>query len=155
MYNFNADEIFEMACQIEKNGYDFYITAAEAVDDESGKILLNELAEMEKQHQNTFEKLRSNLSSMEKEGTTFDPDNLMYKYCTSMADMHVFNDEKIGDGNLRSVLNRAIRAEKDTIAFFVGMTYLIPENLGRNQIDNIVKEEISHINILTKKLKNI
>ncbi len=71
MYNFNADEIFEMACQIEKNGYDFYITAAEAVDDDSGKILLNELAEMEKQHQNTFEKLRSNLSSMEKRGYYF------------------------------------------------------------------------------------
>lgn len=155
MYNFNADEIFEMAAQIEKNGYNFYMNAAKIVDDEEGKLLLSELADMEKQHLNTFEMLRSKLSNIEKESTTFDPDNLMYKYCASMADMHVFNDAEIKNGNLRSILDRAIRAEKDTIAFFVGVTYLIPENLGRNQVDNIIKEEISHINILTKKLQNI
>jgi len=155
MYKFNADEIFEMALQIEKNGYTFYMSAAEVVDDESGKQLLRELADMEKQHQNTFEQLRSGLSNAEKEGTTFDPDNLMYKYCTSMADMHVFNDAEIKDGNLKSILERAIRAEKDTIAFFVGITYLIPENLGRNQVERIIKEEISHINILTKKMEDI
>ncbi|MFC2119099.1 ferritin family protein [Bacteroidota bacterium] len=155
MYNFNADEIFEMACQIEKNGYNFYLSAAESVDDEEGKLLLTELADMEKQHQSTFEQLRAQLNKDEKERTTFDPDNLMYKYCASMADMHVFNDANITDGNLRSILKRALRAEKDTIAFFVGMKYLIPENLGRNQIDNIIKEEISHINLLTKKLQEI
>ena len=36
-YDFNADEIFEIAEQIERNGAKFYRTAAESVADEDKK----------------------------------------------------------------------------------------------------------------------
>ena len=38
-YNFNADEIFEIAEQIERNGANFYRTAAENITDEDKKTV--------------------------------------------------------------------------------------------------------------------
>ena len=39
IYDFNADDIFEMAEQMERNGIKFYTTAAENVTDDDGKSL--------------------------------------------------------------------------------------------------------------------
>ena len=61
--DFNADEVFEIAEQIERNGVKFYKSAAEKIQDEDKKKLLNDLAEMEVEHEQTFKALRSQLSA--------------------------------------------------------------------------------------------
>ena len=53
-YDFNIDQILEMAEQIERNGVIFYRETAEAIDDQSIKDLLNELAGMEVDHEKIF-----------------------------------------------------------------------------------------------------
>jgi len=50
-YDFNADEIFEMAEQIERNGASFYRKSAESIDDPAEKKLLLDLAAMEDEHE--------------------------------------------------------------------------------------------------------
>ncbi|MBL7153969.1 MAG: rubrerythrin, partial [Phycisphaerae bacterium] len=62
---FNADEVFEMAEQIEVNGARFYRAAAKkfpALDQ-----MLLELAAMEDEHQRTFAAMRAELSAAEQE----------------------------------------------------------------------------------------
>ncbi len=66
VYDFNADEIFEMAEQIEKNGASFYRKSAEAIADTGAKKLLLDLAAMEDEHEKTFADLRKGLSGKEK-----------------------------------------------------------------------------------------
>ena len=56
MYDFNADDIFEIAEQLERNGATFYRTAAGAVTDADAKGFLLKLAEMEDAHEKTFAK---------------------------------------------------------------------------------------------------
>ena len=73
-YDFNADEIFEMAEQIERNGASFYRKAAESIDDPAGKKLLLDFAAMEDEHEKTFAALRKDLSEKDKAATTFDPE---------------------------------------------------------------------------------
>ena len=46
-YDFNADDIFEMAQQMERNGGNFYRTAAENTEDAANKDFLLNLAAME------------------------------------------------------------------------------------------------------------
>ena len=58
---FNADEIFEIAIQIEKNGEKFYRKAAEAVSDEDARQTFIELADMEVAHIKTFADMRTGL----------------------------------------------------------------------------------------------
>ena len=49
----------------------------------------------------------------------------------------------------------AIQAEKDSIAFYLGMKDMVPEELGNNKIDSSIKEEMSHIRILSEKLLDL
>ncbi len=155
MYDFNADEIFIMAERIEKNGYAFYKKAADTIQDEDGKKFLLELAEMEKQHESTFAGMKGKLGASEKAPTVFADMKEIVEYCQITADMHVFNDNEISESNLEMILRRAITAEKDTIVFFTGMRDLVPEGFGKSKVEEIIREEMDHIRILSRKLAEI
>jgi rubrerythrin len=152
MYDFNADDIFEMAQQMERNGAAFYKTAAEAIDDESSKKFLLELAKMEVGHEKTFAEMRSTLCDSEKTSTVFDPEGESIHYLRALADTRVFFQKEIDTSSLEAILKDAITAEKDSIVFYLGMREAVPENLGRDRLDDIIKEEMGHIRILSKAL---
>jgi rubrerythrin len=57
----NADEIFEMAKQIERNGARFYRLMAENISHISGRELFLGLAAMENEHQKVFASIRNPL----------------------------------------------------------------------------------------------
>ncbi len=56
---------------------------------------------------------------------------------------------------MKEIVKEAILAEKDSIVFYLGMKELVPEGLGKDKVDKIIKEEMSHIRLLTKKLKTL
>jgi len=154
-YNFNMDEILAMAEKIEKNGAAFYRKSAEGVSGVSNRELLLELATMEDQHEKTFASLRAKLSENEKAFTTFDPDNETSLYLEALADVRVFFNKEIDTSSMKEILKEAIVAEKDSIVFYLGMKDLVSETLGKNKIDTIIKEEMGHIRLLSKKLLDI
>jgi len=153
--DFNADEVFEIAEQIERNGAKFYRSASERVDDENSKKFLIELAEMEDEHEKTFKTLRSELTTNEKIMTTFDPEGDTEKYLRALADTRVFYEKEINTSSMEEILKTAITAEKDSIVFYLGMKDVVPVNLGKEKLDRIIKEEMNHISILSKKLLSI
>ena len=155
IYDFNADDIFEMAQQMEKNGMKFYETAADSVSDDDAKSLLIEFADMEKEHEKIFSEMRKALSSKEKKSTVFDPQGEALDYLRALADTRVFFEKKIDISSLENILRDAIQAEKDSIVFYLGMKEAVPEGLGKNRIDNIIKEEMGHIRMLSAKLVKI
>ncbi len=153
-FDFNANEILIMAAKIEKNGAKFYREAAENVSGEEKKFLL-ELAEMEDDHEKTFTALSAELTDAEKEDQSFDPNNEAVEYCKALADMRVFFEKKSDFSSMKEIVKEAIVAEKDSIVFYLGMKELVPESLGKEKVDKIIKEEMSHINLLTKKLRTL
>ncbi len=58
---FSADEVLEMALQIERNGAAFYRRAAQGADDPDAAVLLRELGKMEEEHESLFRRLRERL----------------------------------------------------------------------------------------------
>lgn len=154
-YNFNADEIFEMAKQLERNGSKFYRNAAAAVQKNDEKSFLLELAAMEDEHEKTFAAMQKELSEQEKQGTVFDPDEESCLYLMALADTKVFFEKPEPGSVMREILKSAITAEKDSIVFYLGMKGLVPEKLGKTRIDGIIKEEMGHIRILARKLKDL
>ena len=151
-YDFNADEVFEMAQQIERNGAAFYRNAAQQISDPEDRALLNDLARMEDDHEKTFAALRKDLSAKEKESTIFDPMDEAADYMRALADTRVFFEKKLDASSMEAVLKDAILAEKDSIVFYLGMKDAVPADLGKEKIDAIIKEEMSHIRLLSKKL---
>ncbi len=157
-YPFNADEIFEIAEQIEVNGGKFYRRASESFDKEEIRSLMMNLARMEDRHKETFADIRENLSAKERQPTVYDPLDEAVLYIRAFADGHVFKvDADVdtffnGDETFEDVLHKAIGFEKDSIVFYVGIRDLVPEDLGKADIEQIIREEKQHIVILTKEL---
>ena len=151
-FDFNADEIFEIAEQIERNGAEFYRTAAKKIEDENKRELLVNLAKMEDEHELTFKNMRGQLSEEEKTMTRFDPLDETSGYLKALADTRVFYEKEIDTKNLKEILKSAITAEKDSIVFYLGMKDVVPSNLGKQKLDNIIKEEMGHISLLSKEL---
>jgi rubrerythrin len=151
-YDFNADDVLEMAEQLEKNGGKFYRTAAENTEDPANKEFLLELAAMEDQHEKTFKAMRAELSEREKESTVFDPEGEAALYLRALADTRVFFEKEINVQSMLEILKSAITAEKDSIVFYLGMKEAVAEGLGKGRIDHIIKEEMGHIKLLSRKL---
>jgi rubrerythrin len=152
MYDFNADDMFEMAEQLERNGAQFYRTAAQTVKDEKALDLLNSLAAMEVEHEKIFAGMRSQLTTSEKTATVFDPQGEAAAYLRALADTRVFFEKKIDTSSMEAILKEAISAEKDSIVFYLGMREAVPEHLGRSRLDEVIKEEMGHIRLLSKEL---
>ena len=153
--DFNADEIFEIAEQIERNGAKFYRTVAENVTDADKRKILINLAEMEDEHEQTFKTMRSELSQDEKVVTTFDPEGESERYLRALADTRVFYEKEIDTTSFEEILKAAISAEKESIVFYLGMKAVVPAHLGKEKLDVIIKEEMGHISLLSKELMEV
>jgi rubrerythrin len=153
---FSADEVFEMAEQIERNGGKFYRKAAEKYP--ALRTLLLELAAMEDKHEKTFARMRTELSAREVEAPVFDPDDEAQMYLRVMAGGHVFNlradpAEKLADiGTTEELLKMAMGVERDSIAFYVGLKESVSQKAGRDRVEGIIREEMKHVAILNEKL---
>jgi len=154
---FDADEVFEMAEQIERNGAKFYRAAAEKFPEVSQLLL--ELAAMEDRHEKTFAAMREELSGTEAEPIVFDPDGQAQMYLQAMADDHVFNlksDPVNQLGNLDTpdeVMKTAMGLERDSIAFYTGLKESVSRKAGKDKVEGIIKEEMNHIVILSQKME--
>ncbi|MCP3901939.1 MAG: ferritin family protein [Desulfobacteraceae bacterium] len=149
---FNANDIFEIAIKIEQNGAEFYRNAAKNVDGEKNKQFLLDLADMEDAHEKTFESMKNELKDTEVFSTAFDPEDENTLYLKALADARVFAKKEEPDNNFKNILYSAIQAEKDSIAFYIGMKLMVPEKYGKSKIDFIIKEEMSHITLLARTL---
>ena len=154
-YDFNADEMFEIAEQLERNGAKFYRNAADGISDPAGKVLLIKLAGMEDGHEKTFHSLRATLTEKEKISTVFDPQNEAALYLRALADTRVFFEKESPGSSMKEILKSAIEAEKDSIVFYLGMKDAVPEKYGRVKIEAIIKEEMGHIRLLSSELAGL
>ena len=156
---FSADEIFEMAEQIERNGAKFYRAAAGKLPEARQTFL--DLAAMEDDHERTFAAMRSELSGKELQPDVFDPQGDAQKYLRVMADGHVFNvkadpaEQLKGLDTPQDILQTAIGIEKDSIAYYVGLKECVPPKAGRDKVEAIIKEEFGHIATLNEKLATL
>jgi len=151
-YDFSANEVFEMAIEIEVKGQEFYKKAAADAENEELKKILLDLAGMEVDHEETFKQMKKDLKISEKDANVFDPENEAAAYLKALADTKVFYEKEIDTKSVKEVMKAAVTAEKDSIVFYLGMKSLVPEKKGQDKLDKIINEEMSHIRIITSKL---
>lgn len=165
IYNFNADAIFEMAEQIERNGAQFYHTAARRVLSTAIKEMLTGLAKMEEDHEKTFADLRAELTQPERSPGFCELDKDVQRYLNALSNTRMFRKDKKPDLKisadhtekdiLEEIYRFAIRAEKDSIVFYMGLRELVPESFGKSKVDAIIKEEMLHITTLSIELAEL
>jgi len=154
MITFNADEVFQMAEQIERNGAKFYRKAADGAA--GGADQLRKLAEMEEQHELLFAEMRAQLRPQMP--ITFDPDGLGPAYLRAMAAGKVFDATAdpsaalTGNETIEAILRTAIGLERDSIIFYLGMKETMGGHGAGEKIDQIIQEEMTHITTLSNAL---
>ena len=152
--NYNIDEILAMAEGIERNGADYYDRAAELTEDEGKKAKLRKLADMERSHEKTFADMRA---SQPEERASFDPDGEAGRYLGAIVDGNVFDYRSAPAADLAGksivdIYRKAIDLEKDSIIFYLGIRALVPDGLGRDRMEDIIRAEMGHIVLLSDDL---
>ncbi len=154
---FNADEILRIAVTIEENAEAFYTQAAARVSDEEAQGIFRELASWEKGHIGLFAAMRARFAEAQ-QGVHFDdPDGEAASYLQAIADGKIFDIRKapaelanLPDDPL-AILETAIAREKDAVIFYLTLKGMVPENLGRDEVQQVISEEISHVRYLSEK----
>ncbi|MBU8920417.1 MAG: ferritin family protein [Bacteroidales bacterium] len=157
--SFNADEVFEMGMDVEKNGEAYYIKAAELATDAEVKKVFEYLAGEENNHWEIFKKMREELGGETTSPTVIDSEGLNNLYLEALVKSRLFSNvreaEKVAEdaADPISALNAALTFEKDTILFFSGMKALTREDLGAKKIDMLIEEEQKHIIRISAEIK--
>ena len=158
---FNADEVYDIAEEIERSGLKFYRACVQRVADAGAKKVLQDLAEMETQHLKTFQELHARLDAKAKEEMTFDPDGEGGAYLKATADSHIFKAYVDPSGLLknesdpREIFELALRFEKDSVVFFLGASDMVPERLGKDDVMKLAKQEQQHIVVIQRALSQL
>jgi rubrerythrin len=157
---FNVDEVLAIAEQIERNGKVFYERVAERFSGDEKRTLLR-LADMELTHEQVFAAMRRKLSDADPGLRALDPDGESAKYLAAFADGQIFDltadpAALLGpEDSVRDILEIAIGLEKDSVVFYVAIREAVPESLGKEGIEKIIKEEMDHIVLLGGMLSSL
>jgi rubrerythrin len=155
-FYFHPGEIFAMAQEIERKGAQFYRAVSEKATFADMREFLLELAAMEDDHEKTFAAMQQGLPA--EQGQEAPQDEEAALYLRAWADGHVFGPasgpvhQLTGKETREEILRIAIGLEKDSIAFYAGIREAIPQGWGKEKIDGIIKEEMSHIRLLSERL---
>ena len=158
---FNAEEVFTMAARVEQNGAVFYRRAAERFTEQPLHGLLVRLAQMEDQHEGTFERMRERLFGEKADASYAEYHDLAASYLHALVDDKVFfldrdPAEQLGEVETGAeLIEAAIAREKEAIAFYVGIKEVMSEAWGRDAVDEIIREEMSHVTLLSDHLRRL
>lgn len=157
----NNYEVLDMALQIERNGIRFYGKAADQAPDESLRRLLRGLADMERGHEQLFLDMRAGMPPAERQVDLADKEGVAAAYLDSLMRGLLFDPATDPIAWLDAsptpveVLKRAIALEKDSVLFYLGIREIVAMDAHTRKIDQIIKEEKSHIVMLSGELRKL
>ncbi len=156
---FNAEEILQIAVEIEHNGQAFYKRASEIVDDPEAKAMFVKLSEWEGIHAETFTRLMDRFAQHHTELDILDPDHEAVKYLQAIADGKIFKTsipvEKMTSVGMTvcDVLWDALDREKDTVIFYVAFKTVVKDGDDREALEKIILEEVEHVRYITEEME--
>lgn len=153
--HFSLLEVLEIAQDMEKDGREFYLISAKKVEDKEIKSLLVELADWELNHYNCFEDMKKGVLGCGEVGIV-DPDNEASLYLNALVTGAIFDKEKKAVDEfakfktVQEILSHAIKLEKDSIAYYLGLKDLVSAETSKVMVDEIIREEMRHVRILSE-----
>jgi rubrerythrin len=156
-----VDEVFTIAERVEEDAADFYTKAAGLRSAQEDVEFLRRLAAMERGHRNRLAAMRKNLTPEMLRRPEESPYPKATMYLTTMADGHGGEgtlsqaDPLTASDTLEELVKKGVGFEERTILFYLTLKDLVPRDLGRDQVDQIIEEEKQHLLDLTAKLEDL
>mgnify|MGYP001610573141 FL=1 len=153
----NDDEALRVAANLEKEGFNFYVSAAERASSPRTRRMFHDLATAERKHLALFEDIRSELPK--KGGEPWgDEDEMVNRYIRMLVDTGVFTSPTKRERSLKKTLSEeealriGIQTEKDSILFFTEASRLCTNPRGKRMFKSLIKEEKQHLTTLAQHL---
>lgn len=150
--NFNDLEALDIAINIEKQGERLYSQAVRLAPNEEIKGMLEDLAEQERDHALTFQRIYNEISSKKNDfddSYLYDPE--VSAYLRAMTEGLVFPSESKEQESINKlqtisdVFRTAIQAEKDSILFYTEMVINTRDLDAKEAFRRLIKEEKKHL----------
>ena len=155
--HFTGSELVEVAVQMEKNGLQFYSSAADTVLNAKAKALLHKLANDEVQHLRLFEGLLTSV------GLAQLHESYPGEYATYLqahVDGQVFTEARMKQLLAQKALSErdaiqfGMDSEKDAILYYTEMLRFVQAG-DQKMIGNIIDEEKKHLSALVTMMKEL
>lgn len=145
----DANEVFAMAEQIERDAAAFYKQAATLSADAKCRQVLAELGDMESEHEYVLAGMKVELAARPpgpaRLGAAGAPGMAALFASGVREDLaHRFTGRETSD----EILRRAIEFERDAVVFFLGVKRGLTDAADAQKIDEIIQQELGHILML-------
>lgn len=156
--NFTAQEIIEIAIEIEKNGKEFYQIMADSARTVPLRNLFNYLSAEEDKHRQKFEEILKSVGGYQISEVYYATEYM--GYMKAIADERVFTKDVSYIDLARQLtspkqaIDIAISFEKDTIIFLHEMLDMFGQS-EKAVIEQLLAEERSHIRKLSEMKKQL
>ncbi len=145
----SLEELLGVALKIEGSGYQFYTTLANRSTGKN-KELFKSLAEQERDHMKTFEKIVA--QSKEKSGSQPLNEEAV-GYLKIFAETSIFPEiEQDVPTDFKEALQIALDVEKDSVVFYEELEKYAPQ---KETIERIVEEEKKHFKDILKMIESL
>ena len=148
---FSADEVLEMAVELERRGIAFYENLSKKTSDQKSREIFIFLGEEEKKHLEYFQKTKDDLNTQ----IDFVPDTMdeTNNYLGSLIENGVLGkilqglDLTQGDSSIEKALEVGMEVEKESVKFYESMEIIVPES-KKEWLKKVIQEEKKHYAIL-------
>ena len=147
--SFNELEAIEVGLNLEKEGYEFYLAAAEGAANPKVAAHYRQMAHEEKKHFERFSSYREQLHNDDLQDSEEE-----LTYLKRLVRMGIFAEngelaDQVKDiHDEEQVLRLAIRAEKDALLFFHEAARQCVNETGKRIFDWLLTEERKHLDLL-------
>ena len=154
--NLTANEVLEIAVQIERNGMAFYHEAARLAKRADDRQLLESLAQMEADHEHIFLEMQAALTPDERAGSEIEGDAEASQFLRALAGGHVFDvnaspaDILTGQESPQEILSTAIGLEKESVVYLSALREIISSPASKAKVEQIIREELRHVAQLSR-----
>lgn len=152
----NAEDVFELARQVERDAADFYRRAANALDHPEVCDLLRRLASWESRHEQRYTLMKE---ALRLQGIAVKPPHS--EECKALAGLSIFAQGTAPPWVMtprttpRDVLEEALRREQASLTFFVALWRFVADESAAAQIGKIVADEREHIATIQTALEHV
>ena len=155
--HFTGSELVEIAVQMERNGLQFYASAADTVANVKAKDLLHRLANDEVRHLKLFEGMLTSPGLVNMHESY--PGEYA-KYLQAHVDGQVFTEARMKQLlaqkalSERDALRFGMDSEKDAILYYTEMLRFVQAS-NEKTVQNIIEEEKKHLAGLVEMMKEL
>lgn len=146
--SFSADDVFEIAINMEARGERFYQVAASKAENEQVRQLFQSLSRDEVKHRARFEAKREQRRIRLSGDGSPESERWLNDFLQSWSDGKAFDgedpEEFASTQDVLTVLKKALELEREVVAFYVHLKEYMPTDEEAAWVDKIMKEEGQH-----------